>query len=128
MDLAFRVRTKLPVDSAVRAVEQALAEHKFAVLWELDVNAKLAEKGQVLQIPYRILEVCNAPLAREALEINPEVGYFLPCKVVVYGQGEETVVGLVRPQALIGLLEDTRMRALATDVEEHLIEALRSLS
>ena len=118
-------RTSMPVEQAVAAVERALQEQRFLVLWQLDVNAKLQEKGEHLQAPYRILEVCNAPTARQALETNPEIGYFLPCKVVVYGEGGQTVVGLVRPQVLLGLLGDERVGPLAEEVERRLVAALQ---
>jgi uncharacterized protein (DUF302 family) len=120
----FEVESGLAVPQAVEAVREALAARGFSVLWELDVKAKLEEKGQQLSFPYRILEVCNAPRAREALETNPEVGFYLPCKVVVYGHGGGTRLGLVAPESLIGLLDDARLEPLATEVGRVLREAL----
>ncbi len=113
------------VDEAARAVEQALAQRKFSVLWALDVNDKLREKGLYLQGRFRILEVCSAPRAKEALETNPSVVHFLPCKVTVYERDGHTEIGLPLPTGLIGLVGDERLRALATEVEATLVEAVR---
>ncbi len=124
-ELLFAVRTEQGVEAAARAVEAALAQRKFSVLWELDVNAKLEEKGQHLDRPYRILEVCSAPRAREALEAEPNVGYFLPCKVVIYEKDGHTEIGLPRPTALIGMVGTPELGALAAEVETVLVDAVR---
>jgi uncharacterized protein (DUF302 family) len=122
----YAVPTPKSVDEAARAVEEALAARKFSVLWALDVNEKLREKGFELGPRFRILEVCNASRAKEALEANAHVGYFLPCKVVVYEEGGQTWIGLPRPTSLIGLVGDQRLRGLAEDVERTLVEAVEA--
>jgi uncharacterized protein (DUF302 family) len=119
----FDVTTELTVDQAVERVTAELAKRGFSVLWALNVNAKLEEKGLQLQLPYRILEVCSAPRAKQALETNPAVGFYLPCKVVVYAQDGRTHIGLPRPEALIGQLGDDRLRGLADEVGRVLVEA-----
>ncbi len=123
-EMRHEVGTARTVADAVAAVTEALARRQFSVLWDLDVNAKLREKGLELGVPYRILEVCSAPRAKQAIETNPHVGYFLPCKVVVYAAEGGTRIGLVRPQALIDLVEDPRLADLAAEVERTLIEAI----
>ena len=124
-DMRFTVRTDKGVDAAVQAVDAALAKRKFSVLWALNINDQLQEKGLSLDGRFRILEVCSAPRAKEALEANPLVGYFLPCKVVVYEKDGGTEIGLPRPTALIGLLGDAALQPLAEEVEQVLVEAVR---
>ncbi|WP_425590048.1 DUF302 domain-containing protein [Fictibacillus sp. S7] len=42
------------------SLEKNLKEEKFDVLWQLDLPAKLQEKGvKDYNKPYRVLEVCN---------------------------------------------------------------------
>ncbi len=123
-EMTYTVRTDKPVDEAVRDVEAALAERKFSVLWSLDVNDKLREKGLDLQKRFRILEVCSAPRAKEALESNPLVSHFLPCKVVVYERDGRTEIGLPRPTGLMALVGDARLEPLAQEVERILVEAV----
>ncbi len=124
--LRVSVPTEKSVQDAVKAVDAALAKRKFSVLWALDVNEKLQEKGLDLAREFRILEVCSAPRAKQALESDPEVGYFLPCKVMVYRGDGGTRIGLPRPTALMGMLgDDPKLAALAQEVEGVLVEALR---
>lgn len=114
---------KSPAD-AVKAVEAALAERKFSVLWHLNVGEKLTEKGLTLEPEVHILEVCSAPRAKQAIETNPEVAYFLPCKIVVKRVNGETEIGLARPTMLMDVLGDGRLQQLAEEVEAVLLEAV----
>jgi len=117
------VATDKPVDEAIQALQAALAERKFSALWHLHVNEKLREKGFELDGDFHIFEVCNPAKAKQALETDQKVGYLLPCKIVVYADrddGYRTKIGLLRPQALIGLLGNQRLSDLACEVEQDL--------
>lgn len=118
-DLMYQVTTAKSVDEAVQAVGEALTNHQFSVLWDLDINEKLVAKGLEPEPAFRILEVCSAPRAKQALSTNQRVGYFLPCKIVVFADQEsgKTTVGYARPAALMGLLGDARLEPLAQEVE-----------
>jgi uncharacterized protein (DUF302 family) len=116
---------KAPAE-AVKAVEAALAERKFSVLWHLTVNDKLAEKGLSLEPEVHILEVCSAPRAKQALETNLDVAGFLPCKVVVSSSGGQTQIALIKPTMLMNVLGDERLKALAEEVEAVLLEAVQA--
>lgn len=92
--------------SAVADLEKALAEQKFGVLWRLDMREKLAEKGVDFDGHFIILEVCNPHKGlRRHLRPMFKIGYFLPCKVVVYVEDGTTKLGVVRPSALGELVQ-----------------------
>lgn len=126
MEFELHVRTKKSVAEAIVAVEAALAERKFGVLWHLNVNQKLAEKGVDLEPEVHILEVCNPLRAKEAIETNPLVAYFLPCKVIVRSVDGETEIGLARPTMLMGVLGDERLKGMASEVEATMMAALEA--
>lgn len=44
----YTVETDKSVDDAIAALEQALAEEKFGVLWRFSIQDKLNEKGSSL--------------------------------------------------------------------------------
>lgn len=122
----YTVPTSKTVESALAAVEQALARRQFAVLWHLDINAKLVEKGLEPGPAFHVLEVCSAPRAKAALATTQQVGYFLPCKVVVYSDQATgaTRIGLQRPQLMVELVGDPALQPLAEEVEGLLIGAV----
>lgn len=121
----YTVTTSKSVDEAVALLEENLKEEQFGVLWNFDLTAKLQEKGQDFETPYRILEVCNPKEANTVLSENLMVGYFLPCKIVVYQDGENTKIGMPKPSSLIGMAEDDgKLTAVAEDIEKRLIACI----
>lgn len=118
-DAYYTVPTTKDVTGAMAAVESALKGEKFSVLWHLDINEKLQEKGLEPGPAFHVLEVCSAPRAKEALSTNQQVGYFLPCKIVVYAdanQNGETQIGILKPELMMNLLGDKRLEPLAEEV------------
>lgn len=120
----YTVETGKSVDEAVQALEESLKNHKFGVLWKLDIPAKLQEKGVDFTVPYRVLEVCNPHEAKRVLTQNRLVGYFLPCKVVVYEDGGKTKIGLPKPTMLMEVVNDPALKEIAQSVEDTLIRAV----
>ncbi|WP_333907766.1 DUF302 domain-containing protein [Salinicoccus roseus] len=74
--------------------------------------------------PYRVLEVCNPQEGKKVLEENQMVGYFLPCKMVVYEGAGTTKIGLPKPTALIEMVKDDSLKQFAQDMEDRLITCM----
>ncbi len=120
----YTVTTSKTVDEAVKALENSLQAEKFGVLWDFDLQAKLEEKGMDYKEDYRILEVCNPKEAERVLTKNKLVGYFLPCKIVVYDDGGQTTIGMPKPTALISMVEDEELKSIAADIEKRLMSSI----
>ncbi|PLW81274.1 ABC transporter ATP-binding protein [Kineobactrum sediminis] len=113
---------------AIERVTQELQKEGFGILTDIDVQATLKEKlGEDMQ-PYRILGSCNPPLAHQALTAEPSVGLLLPCNVVVRQEDTGTVhVEFMDPQAVLNLVDNPAVHALAEEVREHLERVLAAL-
>lgn len=88
-DYALRFHLDTDLEAAEREVVAALKGEGFGVLTEIDMAATLQEKLGVGFRPYRILGVCNPPLAYEALSTHLDVGLLLPCNVILYEEDIE---------------------------------------
>ncbi|GGL55025.1 DUF302 domain-containing protein [Sporolactobacillus putidus] len=118
MDFHYSVTTDKTIDEAISALEQNLKKNKFGILWHLDLPAKLQGKGvNSYTSPFHIFEVCNPAEAAKVLNYNPLAGYFLPCKITVYECEGKTKLGLPKPTAMIGLLNDPDLKTVAEKVE-----------
>lgn len=125
MDFHYTVETSKPIDEAISSIEQNLKENKFGIIWQLDLTGTLQKKGVTSYTkPYHILEVCNPIEAARVIGYNPLVGYFLPCKITVYESEGTTKIGLPKPTAMIGLLNDPELASIAEDIEAVLINVL----
>lgn len=105
----YTISTNKTVEQAIADLTDNLKKEQFGVLWQLDMKGKLHEKDVELDMKYHILEVCNPSEAQKVLSENPLVGYFLPCKLAVYEEGESTKIGMPKPTALIGLVENEKL-------------------
>ncbi|WHY70554.1 DUF302 domain-containing protein [Fictibacillus enclensis] len=121
----YTVETNQTIDEAVNTLEKNLKEEKFGVLWQLDLPAKLQEKGvKDYTTPYRVLEVCNPKEAARVLNLNELVGYFLPCKITVYESDGKTKIGLPKPTMMVDFIEDEELKSIAKNIEFTLINVL----
>lgn len=121
----YTVETDKTIDEAISAIENNLKENKFGVLWQLNLTETLQKKGiNSYTTPYRILEVCNPVEAGRVLSHNSLVGYFLPCKITIYEEEGKTKIGLPKPTAMIGLLNDSELESIAQEIENVLIGVL----
>ncbi len=121
MTFHYTVETDKTPEQAIGKLTETLKEEKFGVLWQLDMKAKLEEKGVDFDQSYHILEVCNPVEAKRVLSENSLVGYFLPCKIAVYEEKGKTRIGLPKPTALIGLVDNDNLMAIAADIEKRLM-------
>lgn len=120
----YTVETTKTIEEAITSLEESLKEEKFGVLWQFDIKEKLQEKGLDFNQSYRVLEVCNPHEAQRVLSKNQMVGYFLPCKIVVYEDAEHTKIGMPRPTALIEMVNDQSIKDLAADIEQRLVTCI----
>lgn len=120
----YTVETHKSVDEAIASLEKNLKEEEFGVLWQLNMQEKLQEKGIVFDQRYHILEVCNPIEAKRVRSENLVVGYFLPCKIAVYEDHGKTKMGMPKPTALIGMVDSGSMQDIASDVEKRLISCI----
>ncbi len=120
----YTVETAKSPEQTIADLEENLKEEKFGVLWHLDLKGKLNEKGVDFDQTYHILEVCNPVEAKKVLSENSLIGYFLPCKIAVYEDGGTTRIGLPKPTALIGFIDNDTLMGIAQDIESRLIAAI----
>jgi uncharacterized protein (DUF302 family) len=120
----YTVTTDKNVDEACETLEKQLKEEQFGVLWNFDLKGKLNEKGLEFNRDFRILEVCNPQEAQRVLNQNLMIGYFLPCKMVVYKDGDETKIGMPKPTSLVTMVDDEEITAMAEEIEHRLIACM----
>ncbi len=128
-DFGMRVRVDTPLDQALERTRAALAEQGFGILTEIDVAATLKAKLDVDVPPQVILGACNAPLARQGLQIEPDLGLLLPCNVVVRTDDNgQTLVSALNPELMVSVPNRPELEPIAADAKTRLQNALRTVA
>ena len=117
----------VPYTKAVERTKEALAAEGFGVLSEIDVAATLHKKLGVDFRPYVILGACNPPLAHRALTAEASAGALLPCNVVLREQDGRTIVEVMDPGAVLGVVESPAIEPIAREARERLLRVIASL-
>ena len=124
----FSVQVDMAFEQAIDRVTEALKTEGFGVLSDIDVRATLKSKLGVEIRPYRILGACNPSLANQALDAEPDIGLLLPCNVVVREDDlGKTIVAFMDPKAVLDLVDNPVVPALASEVRERLDRVKESL-
>lgn len=121
------IRAQMSFDDAMEKTRTALKDQGFGILTEIDVQKVMKEKLNADFRRYVILGACNPPLAHRALTAELEVGLLLPCNVVVYEDGDATVVQAMDPQAALGIVANPAIGPIATEARQRLERALAAI-
>ena len=117
MDFDYTVTTEKSFDDAVAAVEQETKKAGFRVLYIHNVAKTLAEKGFTIG-SFKIIEICNAQNAYNALKADIKIGLCLPCKINVYQKDKITYISGMRPVILPQFFPKAKLGNLPTEVDE----------
>jgi uncharacterized protein (DUF302 family) len=126
-DLALRVRLEIPYEQAMEKVTAALKAEGFGVLTEIDVKATMKKKLDADFRKYAILGACNPPLAHRALSSELEIGLLLPCNVIVYEEEGGSVVSIVDPISMLGVVDSPELAPVADEAQARLERVAKAL-
>jgi len=129
MSYALTTTVQQPYDQTLAATRQALAEHGFGVLTEIDIRATLRAKLDVDVPPQVILGACRPLLAHAALQADPSIGLLLPCNVVVRAvDADTTLVEALDPTTMVTLTGNQALAEVAAEAGQRLTAALGALA
>ncbi len=118
--LGFQSTLNLPYETALGKVTEALKAEGFGVLTSIDVKETMKKKLAADFRKYAILGACNPPLAYKALTARPDVGLLLPCNVIVYEEGDATVVNIIDPMSMTNFIQDPALESVAEEARQRL--------
>ena len=120
-NLVHIVESRKSFDETVKAVEQKSSEKGFRVLHTHDVAGTLSEKGFHRE-PMKIIEICNAKYANEALKKDVRLAVMLPCPICVYVEKGKTFINAFLPSAMPFFFPEAGIEALAAQVNQTILE------
>lgn len=129
MNATYGMQKRLAVsmEQALERAREALKTEGFGVLFEIDMKEKLKEKLGVEFRDYRILGACNPPIAYQALQEEITLGLLLPCNVIVYEDGGQSVVAAIDAKKMMSIVGNPKLDRAAETVNEKLARVIEKL-
>jgi uncharacterized protein (DUF302 family) len=124
MNYGFSKIVNLSYDDAIEKVTAELKKEGFGVLTSIDVKETLKKKIDIDFKKYMILGACNPTLAHKGLQKEEELGLLLPCNVLVYEKGEQTVVSVFDPLVMTKIADNKEIESVANEVRTKLKRVL----
>jgi uncharacterized protein (DUF302 family) len=124
MTFSYTVKTEKKIDVAIQDLSSNLKEIGFGILGTLDFKDIFQKKGIEYDNEYKLLEVCNPQVAKQALDSDPDVGLLLPCTISVYTKDGHNYIGLAKPSALLSLSLKSDLLEMGKEIENKLIQTI----
>ena len=127
-DLFFKKTVTGEFSQVLEKVKTEFKNVGFGVITDIDMDQKLEEKLDVDLQPYKILGVCNPGFAYKALQVEPNIGVFLPCKVIIKQlEGNNVEVVSSNPAVLMNMLNNEELTKLADEVSIKIKSAIEKI-
>ena len=115
------------IDDMDARAREALANHGFGVLTEIDVKATMKKKLDVEMPAYRILGACNPRMAHQAIGIEPRIGAMLPCNAILREVEGGVEISAIDPVASMQAVDNAALHAVAGQVRDMLVEVVKNV-
>jgi len=123
----LRTRLSVPYERALDMAKAALKAEGFGVLTEIDVKETLKAKIGADFRKYDILGTCNPSIAFMGLQRHLELGLLLPCNVIVYEDGDGSIVSIQDPGEMLAVANNPELEEVATIARGHLERVIAAL-
>ena len=113
----FSVTVHEDFSSTVTKTKEALRDHGFGIVCEVNMAKVFEEKLGVGGPPHLILGACNPAFAKRVVDVDPGISVLLPCHVVLRSiEGGGVVVDFIDPAVLVELTGVPGVRDVAEEV------------
>ncbi len=116
-NLAYNKTVQGSFEEVFSKIESELAKVNFGIVTQVALHEKVKAKLNKDMPIYQIIGVCNPKHAYAAVQIEENIGLFLPCKVLIKEKGENTFEVLVmNTKELMGMLNNEKLSPIAEEV------------
>ncbi len=114
----YTAETAKSFEQAATDLDAAVKKNGFGVLHIHDLGNTLRGKGIAFEEQCRVFEVCNPAQAAKVLAADMRLNMALPCRISVFTQKGKTLIGLIKPVAMLSALSnDPSLVQVAREVE-----------
>lgn len=121
----YIVESNKSFEQAATDLDAAVKRHGFGVLHVHDIGNTLRGKGVAFEPQVRVFEVCNPLQAAKVMAADLKLNMALPCRISVYTEGGKTLIGMIKPTAILSSLsQDATLGIVAKEVEAKIVQMM----
>lgn len=120
IDYGFTKELELSFEKVKELVSEELKKEGFGILTEIDIQEKFKEKLGIDFRRYVILGACNPPNAYKSILAEENIGLMLPCNVIIYEKGVNTVLSIIKPTVAMQMIKNKELSPVAMFIEDKL--------
>lgn len=121
----YIVETNKSFEQAAADLDAAVKRNGFGVLHVHDIGNTLRGKGVEFEPQVRVFEVCNPLQAAKVMAADLKLNMALPCRISVYTEGGKTLIGMIKPTAILSSLsQDATLAVVAKEVEAKIAQMM----
>lgn len=125
--MIYKTHTKVNIATIKNEIQEKAKVHGFGLLKLYPFQEMLKEKGHPIEKAIFVYELCDPIGAKRVLSEAPEISAFLPCRITVYQQGEETVLATIAVESILSGLDISKaLHDYATNLFETYKKILHS--
>ena len=103
--------TPKSVQTIINDLTASAEKHQFGVLHEHNIRQTMRRKGVEFPHRVRVLEICNPHHAAAILNEDIRVNMALPCRIGVWEENGQTMVGTILPTQLLQVFGESSTMA-----------------
>lgn len=125
----FATTVKGELEAVKQKTEDFFKEQGFGLISEIPMHEKLMEKLDDLDMqPYYIMGFCNPGLAHQTLQVEENIGLFLPCKVIVRQNDNGSIdVVAINPEKAMQAVGNPGLEKIAAEVTKKFKAAIEAM-
>lgn len=114
-------------ESVIERTKEVLKTNGFGIISEIDIKKTMKEKLNLEYSKFVILGACIPNLAHEALQIDPAIGLFMPCNVMVRELEGKVEVSAVNPHEMAAPIGNNNLTPVMNKAYEGLKKVIESI-
>lgn len=117
VEAAISMESAYSLEETVENLKDAIISQNFIIIREDTLEHGLVREGQD-DPSERILHFCNFKFLYDALEVDPRIGMFLPCRVTVTEIDGKVTVTTINPVYLGRLFNNDELHEYCVEMKE----------
>jgi len=127
MNYSFKIQINDSLENIKEKLLFKLKDKWFWLVTELNLSKIFKDKLWKDIEEYHILWVCNPWYSYRLYEIDPMLGWILPCKIAIFTENNKNHIWLVKPSIQNNFLENDIFKDIINEVENILITSIKNI-